>query len=72
MGLERCREMMGWVCSDEEEERQGKEFIEILYIGRNEISVVRPESPRCAPYDKCCNDMEVTHHIRSVEGFNAV
>ena len=27
MGLERCREMMGWVCSDEEEERHGKEFI---------------------------------------------
>ena len=35
MGLERCREMMGGVYSDEEEERQGKEFIEILYIGRN-------------------------------------
>lgn len=27
VGLERCREMMGWVCSDEEEERHGKEFI---------------------------------------------
>ena len=30
-GLERCREMMGGVCSDEEEERQDKELIIIPY-----------------------------------------